>query len=66
MRGACVHSAQALGAAGLGCTAPRGLQVRERFWNVFDFVSLVLFRGLIGLFLGLILDVVMICLPLFG
>ena len=34
MRGAYVHSAQALGAAGLGCTAPRGLQVRGRFWDV--------------------------------
>ena len=57
MRGAHVHSAQALGAAGASS--------HRAFLGRFDFVSLVLFRGLIGIFLGMILGDVMIYLPLF-
>ena len=65
MRGAHAHSAQALGAAGPRCKAPRGLQVREHFWGFLDFVSIVSIRGLIGIFLGMILGFIMMLLPLF-
>ena len=59
-----------LGAAML-LEAPRGVAPgaagplsQRAFCDAFDSVSLALFRGLIGLFLGLILGVVMIYLPL--
>ena len=42
-----------------------GTPSQRAFLGRFDFVSLVLFRGLIGIFLGVILGVVMIYLPLF-
>ena len=42
-----------------------GASSQRAFLRRFDFVSLALLRGLIGIFLGMILGVVMIYLPLF-